>query len=666
MQSIRFVTAFVAIFIAAISSAQQIAIVGATASHQYASFGPGMAIDGSMGTIWNAGVGASAAPWIEIDLGAGDKRVSRLELVISQSPAAYSEHVVTGRTNTGSAFNFGTVTSSATEGQTIVFPVSNATPVRYVRIQTTQNGTSWVGWYEIRAYGDAFSGALSSTVSQCSVPPGGTTCSPAPTLSATISQSGYGRVWVEQAPAGAPELGAWVFDTQLGSTPVYFIRAGTYVFRLREGATSAGAVLASLTVTGVTPPSCTAVAPSAASTPNVNGSFRVFAYGVSGSDSVVFPTWGNVGGQDDLIWYPGVNAGGGTWYADVDLGAHKAGNPEYGTFNTHVYLSNASFSGIACGGTTWTRSLPAPIHFTYFGTWSKSASGAAYPASLDYDYNPQTVDHTDLIWAEIEPTNPDHIIALSQLLANTSDNRKVILSGPIFFGNPSGSNQLLADRDVRWSKIVTGLSAQQFERIAAIFVIDEPELSTQITEGDFTQMRATFAAVLNARPQGASTYVPKLAAAYSFLVTPNQVRQSKPAVGVSKLDWAGVNCYPASYGGSWAECGGVGVSMEGHMNAFQGLLGSTQKMFLVAETSISGGNDPNSGPQRRALAVENLRHMRDYAKSHPSVVGVFAFNFRGTIPLFDNNYFDAVYTMPAVYDEAKLVGTCLIRPETCH
>lgn len=105
-------------------------------------------------------------------------------------------------------------------------------------------------------------------------------------------------------------------------------------------------------------PTCNTVTAQSGSTTALTGTFRIYAYGVTNASAVRFPTWGDSGGQDDLIWYSGVNAGGGTWYADVNLANHKAGNPEFGNFNSHVYASNANNSESICGGTTWIRTQP--------------------------------------------------------------------------------------------------------------------------------------------------------------------------------------------------------------------------------------------------------------------------------------------------------------------
>jgi hypothetical protein len=104
------------------------------------------------------------------------------------------------------------------------------------------------------------------------------------------------------------------------------------------------------------PPTCSSAAPVALTTSGTSGIFNVYAYGVSSSATrVMFPTWGDLGGQDDLIWYDGVNQGGGVWRVDINLANHKAGNPEYGNFNTHVYAFGSDGQPHGCATTTWSR-----------------------------------------------------------------------------------------------------------------------------------------------------------------------------------------------------------------------------------------------------------------------------------------------------------------------
>lgn len=107
------------------------------------------------------------------------------------------------------------------------------------------------------------------------------------------------------------------------------------------------------------PATCSGVQSESATTTLTSGTFRVNAFNVQNANAVDFPTWGEQGGQDDIVWYGGINAGNGLWYADINLANHKAGSPEFGNFFTHVYMYDAE-SPKFCGGTVWTRTVPLP------------------------------------------------------------------------------------------------------------------------------------------------------------------------------------------------------------------------------------------------------------------------------------------------------------------
>ncbi len=53
-------------------------------------------------------------------------------------------------------------------------------------------------------------------------------------------------------------------------------------------------------------------------------------------------TWSNTNGQDDLVWYEGVNRGNGKWNAVVDSARHNSG----GAYTTHAYV----YSGNSMNG----------------------------------------------------------------------------------------------------------------------------------------------------------------------------------------------------------------------------------------------------------------------------------------------------------------------------
>jgi len=105
------------------------------------------------------------------------------------------------------------------------------------------------------------------------------------------------------------------------------------------------------------PPTCSSAGPDGWTTTATTGTQTVYAYGVNNATSVSFPTWSDVNGQDDIIWYPGTNLGGGTWKADINLASH----PGLGSISVHVYLYNNSYSTIWCDTANGSRiALPPP------------------------------------------------------------------------------------------------------------------------------------------------------------------------------------------------------------------------------------------------------------------------------------------------------------------
>ncbi|MES3004914.1 MAG: GBS Bsp-like repeat-containing protein [Patescibacteria group bacterium] len=108
---------------------------------------------------------------------------------------------------------------------------------------------------------------------------------------------------------------------------------------------------------------CSYAAPSGDTVYGVSGTRRAYAHGVTGSlGHLYFPTWSESGGQDDIVWYPGVNQGGGTWYADINLASH----PETGNIFVHVYVYDASNVPTFCGYSNFYRATyssgPGVVH----------------------------------------------------------------------------------------------------------------------------------------------------------------------------------------------------------------------------------------------------------------------------------------------------------------
>ncbi len=130
----------------------------------------------------------------------------------------------------------------------------------------------------------------------------------------------------------------------------------THVYLNAPGTTGNGLYCLPTSFTRTAPPVAPVAACSAGPDGTVitgtSGSFDRFAYDVpSNTTAVNFAVWSEVNGQDDLVWYTGVNQGGGTWKAVVDLASHAGG----GSISTHVYRNTGSQSNIWCDTANFSR-----------------------------------------------------------------------------------------------------------------------------------------------------------------------------------------------------------------------------------------------------------------------------------------------------------------------
>lgn len=172
-----------------------------------------------------------------------------------------------------------------------------------------------------------------------------------------VSYSQSNSLWFNNEPGG------WPYGNRTTN-------GETWTMRCWNGSTGPVTRQAVLSVTA-SAPTCSYAGPDGQTVTATSGIYNVRAYGVSPSvTSMYFPTWGDTGGQDDLIWYPGVNEGGGTWRGDINLGSHKSGNPEYGNFNVHVYMNAPGYTNVWCDTANFSRSLSG-----YTLTTVKSGTG---------------------------------------------------------------------------------------------------------------------------------------------------------------------------------------------------------------------------------------------------------------------------------------------------
>lgn len=128
--------------------------VKASASASYATTLPFMAIDGDTSSYWTAGDYArpNAPQWLEFDFG-GSVRLNNIDLLITQSPAGLTEHLLEAGTRnasgscTYSGAAFGSFKGSTSDAQVLKW--QGQVDADCVRVKTLSS-PSWVGWVEIK------------------------------------------------------------------------------------------------------------------------------------------------------------------------------------------------------------------------------------------------------------------------------------------------------------------------------------------------------------------------------------------------------------------------------------------------------------------------------------------------------------------------------------
>ncbi len=100
-------------------------------------------------------------------------------------------------------------------------------------------------------------------------------------------------------------------------------------------------------------PTCTSATPDGDWTIATSGTRTTYANGVTNATRVLFYTWSDSNGQDDLTPYEGTNLGGGRWSANINLVNHSGLGPIY----VHVYLVNNFYFNppVWCNDASFTR-----------------------------------------------------------------------------------------------------------------------------------------------------------------------------------------------------------------------------------------------------------------------------------------------------------------------
>ena len=90
------------------------------------------------------------------------------------------------------------------------------------------------------------------------------------------------------------------------------------------------------------------------------GTFDVIVSGISspyGVREVKLPTWSNVNGQDDIIWYTATRQANGTYKTTVKASDHKRST---GLYHIHLYYIQGNGKIVGIGGTTTEVSIARP------------------------------------------------------------------------------------------------------------------------------------------------------------------------------------------------------------------------------------------------------------------------------------------------------------------
>jgi RHS repeat-associated protein len=124
-------------------------LVAATSSRDHSPpYDASHAINNNLNDLWSAG--DYAPQWIQVDLGQV-RTISRVRLLVDQSPSGHTTHQVYGGATPDNLSLLGTFDGDTVFHQWLELAVS-ASNIRYIKVSTTLS-SSWVGWAEIEVYG---------------------------------------------------------------------------------------------------------------------------------------------------------------------------------------------------------------------------------------------------------------------------------------------------------------------------------------------------------------------------------------------------------------------------------------------------------------------------------------------------------------------------------
>lgn len=167
-------------------------------------------------------------------------------------------------------------------------------------------------------------------------------------------------VWAGDVPSGSHYI-SWNFGANTnpasyqcfnyGSSPITITIRAT-VTDINGEQLTGGTAQATLTINPTPPPPPDTTGPTFTIAPTIGliDGYNSYSVGYrvtcvvsdqSGIQQVLFPTWTDADGQDDIIWGVGTHVGSGYYYYDVYKSAH--GN-QSGQYQTHVYAYDNSTS----------------------------------------------------------------------------------------------------------------------------------------------------------------------------------------------------------------------------------------------------------------------------------------------------------------------------------
>lgn len=548
-------------------------VVAASASSSYGANVPANAVDGDPATVWNSG---GAAPrWLRVDLGA-NKIISKARMLVEQSPAGQTTHVLEGSLDGVTFYTLGTLTQSTSPGMWIEIPAAVRGEFRYARIRTTQS-PSWVAWAEVRVYGDD-PATLTPVDSSAS-------STYAANLPMNAFDGQYGTQWLANG-----------YPTQHLS---FALRDPAYLTHLRLMISQS---------------------PAGAAKHRVYGANDTHASTLLGT----FTTNGGTGSWHDA--YVQLSApyryfrietisNPGSWVGWVEVLAYGKSDPP------------------PCAATVGADRLQ---HYTYFQT-EVPPNGAAMPGSYTAEVADHAdlgwiqVTAWDSI---VDPATPNTSLDVARLQNLPPGKKAVLMITGLFFEDfrliddvlvPGGQPKYVRN----WNAYADAI-APYIDSVAAFYPIDEPYHNGRkpeyaVPEATMKTQLETVSALIKARFSEKP-----IAVMFNYNELPTL---AMPA----QYDWVGFDCYahwqPTSVD-PWSDC--AGLSIPNHIALLRSAMRPEQHMFLVPDAFVPAP-DPVTVPigfdatisleDRVRLEYVAERYAR-FAQSDGRILGVVPFLWR--------------------------------------